>query len=109
MSYSFRPYEQDQMYLMPPSLRDWVAEGSLARFVSDVVDRLASEDRLAGFYALYREDGVGNPPYHPVMMVRSCCSRTRTGCRARARSRRRWSRTWVSASWRRTRRRTSGR
>jgi len=70
MSHNFRPYEQDQMYLMPPSVQDWVEEGSLARFVSDVVDKLASVGRLAGFYAAYREDGWGSAAYHPVMMVK---------------------------------------
>lgn len=70
MSYHFRPYEQDQMYLMPPSVQDWVREDSLARFVSEVVDELAAKGRLAGFYASYREDGWGAAAYHPVMMVK---------------------------------------
>lgn len=58
------------MYLMPPSVQEWVPEGSLARFVSDVVERLASSGRLSGFYARYREDGWGAAAYHPVMMVK---------------------------------------
>lgn len=70
MSYHFRPYEQDQMYLMPPSLQEWVKEGSLVSFLSDVVEELASAGRLAGFYAQYREDGWGAAAYHPVMMVK---------------------------------------
>ncbi len=70
MSYHFLPYEQDQMYLMPPSVQEWVREDSLARFVSDVVDQLGAKGRLAGFYAQYREDGWGAAAYHPVMMVK---------------------------------------
>ena len=70
MSYHFLPYEQEQMYLMPPSVQEWVREDSLARFVSDVVDQLAAKGRLAGFYAHYREDGWGAAAYHPVMMVK---------------------------------------
>lgn len=70
MSYHFRPYEQEQMYLMPPSVQDWVREDSLARFVSEVVDELAGKGRLAAFYASYREDGWGAAAYHPVMMVK---------------------------------------
>lgn len=70
MSYHFLPYEQDQLYLMPPSVQDWVGEASLARFVSDVVDQLSSAGRLEGFYAQYREDGWGAAAYHPVMMVK---------------------------------------
>jgi transposase len=70
MSYHFLPYEQEQMYLMPPSVQEWVREDSLARFVSDVVEQLGAKGRLAGFYAHYREDGWGAAAYHPVMMVK---------------------------------------
>ena len=69
-SYHFLPYEQEQMYLMPPSVQDWVREDSLARFVSEVVDELAAKGRLASFYAQYREDGWGAAAYHPVMMLK---------------------------------------
>ncbi len=55
------------MYLLPPNLRDWLPEGHLAQFVSDVVDTLDLSD-------IYREydggDGRGQPPYHPLMMVK---------------------------------------
>lgn len=37
---TFRPYEPDQMLLMPPSLQDWVPEDHLARFISDLVNTL---------------------------------------------------------------------
>lgn len=40
MAKTFRPYEPDQLLLLPPSLADWVAEDHLVRFVSDVVDSL---------------------------------------------------------------------
>lgn len=70
MSYHFLPYEQEQMYLMPPSLQEWVREDSLARFVSEAVDELAAKGRLASFYAHYREDGWGAAAYHPVMMLK---------------------------------------
>lgn len=32
-------YQGNQLFLLPPSVADWVAEDSLARFVSDVVER----------------------------------------------------------------------
>jgi hypothetical protein len=59
LSYNFLPYEQDQLFLMPPALSDWVKEGSLARFVSDLVDGLDADGELAAFYASYRSDGWG--------------------------------------------------
>jgi len=62
---TFRPYEPDQMLLMPPSLQDWVPEGHLARFVSDVVDTLD----LSAIEDSYTEER-GYPPYHPCMMLK---------------------------------------
>lgn len=70
MAYNFLPYNQDQLYLMAPSLDEWVGEESLARFVSEVVDHLEAEGKLAPFYARRREDGWGRACYHPVMMVK---------------------------------------
>jgi len=39
MAKTYRPYCPDQMFLLPPSLRDWLPENHLVYFVSDVVDR----------------------------------------------------------------------
>jgi transposase/IS5 family transposase len=62
---TFRPYQPDQLLLLPPSIQEWLPEGHLARFVSEMVDALdlsAIEDR-------YREER-GYPPYHPRMMTK---------------------------------------
>jgi transposase len=64
MAKTFRPYDPDQLLLMPPALADWVPEDHLARFVSDVVDTL-DLTAIEGTYAEER----GYPPYHPQMMV----------------------------------------
>lgn len=65
MAKTFRPYEPDQLLLLPPSLADWVPEDHLARFVSDVVDTLD----LTAIEETYTEER-GHPPYHPRMMVK---------------------------------------
>lgn len=65
MSKTFRPYEPDQLLLMPPALSDWVPEKHLARFVGDVVDDLD----LSAIEDTYDEER-GYPPYHPRMMVK---------------------------------------
>jgi transposase len=65
MSKTFRPYEPDQLLLMPPALQDWLPEGHLARFVADVVDSLD----LSAIESAYDEER-GYPPYHPRMMVK---------------------------------------
>ena len=64
---TFKPYDLDQPYLLPPDLRSWLSEGHLALFVSDVVDAL---DLSAILDVYERGDGRGYPPYHPVMMVK---------------------------------------
>jgi len=65
MAKTFRPYEPDQLLLLPPSLADWVPEDHLVRFVSDVVDSLD----LTAIEDTYNEER-GYPPYHPRMMVK---------------------------------------
>src|SRR5258706_7405089 len=65
MAKTFRPYDPDQLLLMPPALADWVPEDHLARFVSDVVDTLD----LTAIEDAYIEER-GYPPYHPQMMVK---------------------------------------
>jgi transposase len=65
LSKTFRPYEPDQIYLMPASLQDWLPKGHLAYFISDVVDHLD----LSAIMSRYQEE-KGYPPYHPVMMVK---------------------------------------
>ena len=47
---TFRPYQPDQMWLMPPSIDEWVAEDHLARFVSELVEDVFDLDV---FYAVY--------------------------------------------------------
>ncbi len=70
MGYNFRPYAQEQMYLLSPSILDWVSEGSLACFVSEVMEEMDREGKLVCFYEPYREDGWGSAAYHPQMMVK---------------------------------------
>jgi transposase len=66
MAKRYRAYEPDQMFLMPPSLREWLPEDHLAYFVSDLVDDLD----LSEIEAVYQDEERGQPPYHPRMMVK---------------------------------------
>ena len=66
MGTTFRPYQPDQMLLLPQDLREWVGEGHLAHHVSDLVDALD----LSPFYGPYEGDGRRNSPYDPRMMVK---------------------------------------
>lgn len=60
----FRPYEQHQTFLLPPSLSDFINESHPARMINDLVDRL-------DLNALEKRYGpMGQPPYHPRMMAK---------------------------------------
>src|SRR4051812_21644881 len=65
MGARFIGVDREQVFLMPPSVRDWVPEGHLVWTVLDAVGELD----LAAFYAAYRVDGHGRPAYEPSMMV----------------------------------------
>jgi transposase len=60
-----RVADRDQVFLMPPSVTDWLPEGHLAWFVIDVVAELD----LSGFSAGHRADGRGGAVYDPSAML----------------------------------------
>src|SRR3970040_2693707 len=64
---TFRPYDPDQVLLRAPVLSEWVPEGDLAHFVSDLVETGALD--LSAIYAGYEEER-GYPPYDPRLMVK---------------------------------------
>jgi transposase len=66
MSKTFRPYEPEQTFLMPTSMKEWLASDHLAYFISDIVDQLD----LSKIMDRYAGDERGYPPYHPRMMVK---------------------------------------
>ncbi len=65
MSKTYRAWDPDQTYLLPPSPRDWLPDGDLVYFMLDVVQSL---DLLAITHK-YEQEDRGAPPYHPRMMV----------------------------------------
>jgi transposase len=65
MSKTFRDWEPDQVWLLPPSLQDLVPGGHVAHFVRDTVRSGLELGAIIGSYGEER----GYPPYHPGMMV----------------------------------------
>ncbi len=65
MGKTFRPYDLSQLLLLPPDLRQWLRPDHLALYVSDVVEQLDLSAILNSY-----EEGRGQPPYHPQMMVK---------------------------------------
>lgn len=65
MAQNFIRGDREQLFLMPPDVREWLPEGHLALFVVDVVGGLD----LSRFVTRYRPDGRGGAAYDPTVMV----------------------------------------
>ena len=63
---TFKPYEPNQILLLPPALQDWLPKDHLIYFVSQVVDSLD----LSPITDRYEKELRGYPPYHPAMMTK---------------------------------------
>jgi transposase len=63
MSHTFRQVDRDTLFLLPPSMDDWLPEGHLARFVVEIVGQLD----LAAIKSAYA--GRGSKAHHPEMLL----------------------------------------
>jgi transposase len=64
---TFRAYDPDQVLLMAPVLQEWIPEGDLAHFISDLVESGTLD--LAAIYASDKDE-CRYPPYDPCLMVK---------------------------------------
>ena len=62
---TFRPWDLEQTWLLPPSVLDFVPPDDPAHLIRDVVRESLD---LTQIYAAYTEER-GYPPYHPAMMT----------------------------------------
>ena len=65
MAYNIKTINREQIYLMPPSLQEWLPEKDMAWFIIDVVEQID----LRAYYRKYRADGRGQEAYDPSMMI----------------------------------------
>src|SRR5258708_29855102 len=65
MGKSFRAWNPEQRFLLPPTIDEFVEPGHLAYFVRELVRESLD---LSAIVDSYKEER-GNPPYHPVMMT----------------------------------------
>jgi transposase len=65
MAKTFREWDVDQAWLLPPSVHDFVSPGHAAHLIRDLVRETLD---LGAIFDAYPEDR-GQPPYHPAMMT----------------------------------------
>lgn len=76
MSGNFRSFDRETLFLMPPSVQDWLPKGHLAHFIVEMVEQLDLRS-LRDSYA-----GRGSAAYHPEMLVALLFYGYATGVRA---------------------------
>jgi len=65
MGKTYRPWNPNQQYLLPPSVQDWLPENDLVYFLLDTVNEL----NISAITQKYEQEKRGFPPFHPRMMV----------------------------------------
>ena len=65
MSKTYRPWNPNQQWLLPPSVQQWLPANDLVYFILDTVNELD----IFAITVKYEQEERGYPPYHPRMMV----------------------------------------
>lgn len=65
MAYNYTECNRDQRYLLPPSMKEWLADDHFAWFLLDAVGQMD----LSGFHEPYRADGKGQKAHHPEILL----------------------------------------
>ena len=63
MKVTFVQVDRETLYLLPPSVQDWLPEKHLARFVVEIVEQIDLRHLKASY------SGRGSQPYNPEMLV----------------------------------------
>ena len=63
MKVTFAQVDRETLYLLPPSIQDWLPEKHLARFVVEIVEQIDLRHLKASY------SGRGSQPYNPEMLV----------------------------------------
>jgi transposase len=61
----YRPIDREQVFLLPPNLRDWLPAGHRVWFVLDIVKQLD----LSALHEVSKRGGVGRAGYHPDVLM----------------------------------------
>jgi transposase len=63
-SITFKPYTQDQLQFLPPSLDELIPSNHLVRLVNHAIDRMNIDDLIESY------KGGGTSSYHPKMLLK---------------------------------------
>ena len=63
MKVTFAQVDRETLYLLPPSIQEWLPEQHLARFVVEIVEQINLQPLKASYC------GRGSRPYNPEMLV----------------------------------------
>ena len=61
---TYKPYEQHQVLLLPPSLEDLIPKNHQVRIINNIIDKMNIDSLLATY------KGGGTSSYHPRMMLK---------------------------------------
>ncbi len=75
---TYRAWQPDQAWLLPPSPREWLPEGHFVDFLMDAVRELD----LSPITAYYERELRGYPPFHPRMLLTLLIFNSATGTRS---------------------------
>lgn len=64
MQSKFKPSDNQQLFLLPPSIEDFIPEHHLTRVISEIVDTFDTQD-IEGRYSY-----LGQKSYHPKMLIK---------------------------------------
>ncbi|MEK6780769.1 MAG: IS1182 family transposase [Bacteroidota bacterium] len=64
MQSKFKSIQNDQLFLLPPNIEDFIPEGHLARVISEIVDTFDTRD-IEGQYSYQ-----GQKSYHPKILIK---------------------------------------
>jgi len=71
-----RPYDREQIFLLPPSLNQWMRHDHPAKVFSEIIDRM--------YTRLFREpEEEDSPAYQPKMMLKVLLRGYAAGVRSR--------------------------
>ena len=65
MAFRYMECDRDQLFLLPPSMREWLGEDHLVWLILDVVEVLDT----SGLHRVHANDGPGRPAWDPDMML----------------------------------------